>query len=348
MLVRLRFHVVGVSLEESVSVPRPEVSWLAMSRFSLVFLAVLTISALNSATSLAQLQTLSRGNADLQWRDAQVKECDKQLADEKLPEELKLELQAQRGWLVKWNPKKLDPAATGQNKAAELRKEPVIDPQELAGKLRDALFNSKTPPTVEDTTALQTALMENSGDVGLRQLQMHWVDQPRYRNEYWKEISEACGRVISLLADEKPSDAVKLATAFAHYRKARAQAHALRGIASKNSGVTGIDKLKEEDIKLLNDGIGESALQIESLVGSGQPEFFQIEIYTLRRDHWSGRALELLEQNANALDQSAHLLEKKALLEALSWKAATGQVAAALKAIPAEQQRQLEIQFIAP
>ena len=316
-----------------------------MLRFSLILSAFLAVLS-NSATSSAQLQTLSRGNADSQWRDAQVKECDKQLADAKLPEELKLELQAQRSWLAKWNPKKLDSAATAQTKAPELRKEPVIDPQELAAKLREALFNSKTPPTVEDTTALQTALMENSGDVGLRQLQMHWVDQARYRNEYWKEIADACGRVISLLADEKQSEPVKIATAFAHYRKARAQAHAVRAIASKAGNVTGIDKLKEDDIKLLNDGIGESASQIQSLVGSGQPEFFQIEIYTLRRDHWSGRALELIEQNASALDQSAYLLEKKSLLEALSWKAAASQVATALKAIPAEQQRQLEIQFI--
>ena len=316
-----------------------------MLRFSLILLTFLAVLS-NPSTSSAQLQTLSRGNADSQWRDAQVKECDKQLADPKLPEELKLELKAQRSWLVKWNPKKLDTVAAAQAKVPELRKEPVIDPQELAAKLREALFNSKTPPTVEDTTALQTALMENSGDVGLRQLQMHWVDQPRYRNEYWKEIADACGRVISLLADEKPSEAVKLATAFAHYRKARAQAHALRAIASKNSNVTGLDKLKEDDVKLLNDGIGESASQILSLVGSGQPEFFQIEIYTLRRDHWSGRALELIEQNASALDQSAYLLEKKSLLEALSWKTAAAQVATALKAIPAEQQRQLEIQFI--
>lgn len=317
-----------------------------MLRFSLVFLAILALLADPSIGS-AQLQTLSRGNADLQWRDAQVKECDKQLADAKLPEELKLELQAQRGWLVKWNPKKLDAATPAEAKTAELRREPVIDPQELAAKLREALFNNKTPPTVEDTTALQTALMENSGDVGLRQLQMQWVDQSRYRNEYWKEISDACGRVVSLLADEKQSDAVKLATAFAHYRKARAQAHALRAIASKNGNVSGIDKLDEDDIKLLNDGIGESASQIQSLVGRGQPEFFQIEIYTLRRDHWSGRALELLERNAGALDQSAYLLEKQSLLEALSWKSAAGQVATALKTIPAEQQRQLEIQFIA-
>jgi len=316
-----------------------------MLRFSLFFLLFLAILSAPS-TGSAQLQTLSRGNADLQWRDAQVKECDKQLADAKLPEELKLELQAQRGWLVKWNPKKLETPAGA--KAAELRKEPVIDPQELATKLREALFHSKTGPTVEDTTALQTALMENSGYVGLRQLQMQWVDQPRYRNEYWKEIADACGRVISLLADEKQADEVKLATAYAYYRKARAQVHALRAIAAKNGNVTGIDKLKEEDIKLLNDGIGESASQIHALVGTGQPEFFQIEIYMLRRDHWSGRALELLEKNSSALDQSAYLLEKKSLLEALSWKAAAGQVATALKAIPPEQHRQLEIQFIAP
>lgn len=325
-----------------------EESWLAMSRFSLFFVAFLVSALCALPTATAQLQTLSRGNADLQWRDAQIKECDKQLADAKLPEELKLELKAQRGWLAKWNPKKADAApASDAGKPAELRKEPVIDPKELTGKLREALFNSKAAPTVEDTTALQTALMEHSGDVGLRQLQMQWVDQARYRNEYWREIIDACGRVISLLADEKQTDDVKLATAFAHYRRARSQAHAVRAFATKNTNVAGIDKLVEADVQQLRDGIGESAAQIVALVGSGQAEFFQVDIYTLRRDLWTGRALELLDQNARLLDPSAYLFEKKSLLETLGWKAAAAQVDKALKAIPAEQQRQLEIQYIA-
>ncbi len=320
-----------------------------MSRFPYVSLCALAWFLATPGALLAQLQTLSRGNADQQWRDAQIKECDKQLADPKLPEELKLELQAQRGWLANWNPKKSSsPAAATAENAPQLRKEPIIDPNELAGKLRGALFNTKTPPTVEDTSALQTALMEHSGDVGLRQLQMHWVDQPRYRNEYWKEISDACGRVVSLLGDEKQTPEVKWATAFAHYRKARAQCHAMRAIAMKSTGVAGIAKLSAEDIKVISDSVGESAQQIASLVGSGQPEFFQVEMYTLRRDHWSGRALELLEKNASLVDNTAYLQEKQAILEALSWKAAASQAATALKAIPAQQQRQLEIQYIAP
>ena len=318
-----------------------------MSRFSLFLLTILAFLASAPREGSAQLQTLSRGNADVQWRDAQVKECDKQLADPKLPDELKLELKAQRGWLAKWNPKKADSVLTpGDGKTPELRREPVIDPKELAGELRDRLFGKK-PPTADDTTALQTALMESSGDVGLRQLQMHWVDQPRYRNEYWKEIADACGRVISLLADEKQTADVKLATAFACYRQARAHAHASRAFISKNNQVTGIEKLSEEDFKRLQDNIGACATQIESLVGSGQPEFFQLEIYTLRRDHWSGRALELLDANGANLDKAAYLLEKKSLLDSLSWKTAAEQVDKALKAIPAEQQRQLEIQFLA-
>ncbi len=315
-----------------------------MSRLTVFLLAIIAPLSLPGRLP-AQLQTLSKGNADQQWRDAQIKECDRQLADGKLPDELKLELQAQRNWLSKWNPKKLD-AAAGENQAPDFHKEPIIDPKDLAKELRVALFHSKTGPTVEDTTALQTALMENSGDVGLRQLQMHWVDQPRYRNEYWKEIGDACGRVISLLADEKPTENVKWASAFAHYRRARALAHAARAIATNNNEVLGLDKLKEADIKQLIDSISESASQIESLVGAGRPEFFQLEIYTLRRDHWSGRALELLEKNVATLDNSAYLQERKSLLAALGWTAAADQAAAALKGIPTAQQRLLEIQYL--
>jgi hypothetical protein len=317
-----------------------------MSRFPWFCVAFLLTCGLNLPSASAQLQTLSRGNADQQWRDAQVKECDKQLADPNLPDELKLELRAQRNWLSKWNPKKLEVIAPADVKPAEPHKEPVIDPHELAGELRAKLFQSKTPPTIEDTAALQTALMEHSGDVGLRQLQMHWIDQPRYRNEYWKEIGDACGRVLSLLAEEEQTEAVKWATAFAHYRRARALAHAATAVAAKNGKVAGIDKLTADDIQRLGDNISQCATQIETLVGKGQPEFFQIELYTLRRDQWSGRALELLESNASLTDKSAYLREKKSLFDALGWKAAADQVATALKAMPADQQRQLEIQYL--
>lgn len=315
-----------------------------MSRLPL-FLLTIVASGAFTGPAFAQLQTLSRGNEDLQWRDAQIKVLDKQLADGQVPAELKLELEAQRNWLAGWNPKKPSAPEPTESQAPQLRKEPVVDPKELAKELREKLFDSRTPPTVDDTSALQTALMENSGDVGLRQLQMHWVDQPRYRNEYWKEIGEACGRVISLLAEEKQTEEVKWAAAFAHYRRARALAHASRAVAIQGKDVAGLDKLTAEDLKQLSDTIGESAAEIEKLVGSGHPEFFQIEIYTLRRDHWVGRALELLEKHAATVDKSAYLLEKKSLQEALGWKAAAAQTAKALKAIPTAQQRLLEIQY---
>ncbi len=48
-----------------------------MSRFALILLTFLAFFSSDACVGSAQLQTLSRGNADLQWRDAQVKECDK-------------------------------------------------------------------------------------------------------------------------------------------------------------------------------------------------------------------------------------------------------------------------------
>lgn len=65
-----------------------------MLRFCLAFAAVWVVFACNLPQAQAQLQTLSRGNADLQWRDAQIKECEKQLADAKLTKELELGIES--------------------------------------------------------------------------------------------------------------------------------------------------------------------------------------------------------------------------------------------------------------
>ncbi|MCC6509634.1 MAG: hypothetical protein IT423_11035 [Pirellulaceae bacterium] len=334
-----------------------------LRRFSLSVLGLLVpLSVLSSPASpiaLAQLQTLSRGNVDAQWRDAQVKEFDRPLADNQLPKELKQELQAQRDWLVKWNPKTNETASETNNqpnsqaknladaKTLPPLKEPPLDPSGLAGKLRVALFHGKTPPTLKDTSALQSALSEHSGDVGLRQLQLHWIDQMRYRNDYWKEISDASGRVISLLEKQKkPTDEMKAAMAFAHYRKARALAHALRGAKLPDSPVAGAAKLSDEEIQGYRDTVSESLAIVEQLVGPDHAEFFQLKIFTLRRDGWSGQALELLERNVDSIDQSAYLTEKLSLLEALKWQAPAKQVSTALAAIPTEQLRALEIQYV--
>lgn len=317
---------------------------IACGSFAMVFLPC------SSRAAYAQLKTLSSGNADVQWRDAQLRLIDEQLKDNRLPADLKKELTAQRGWLSAWNPKAKDPKTkeakaetkSDDSEKPERFKEPILDPNKLASPIRKKLFESKGGPTTADTKLLQKALGEHSGDIGLRQLQLHWIDQSRYRDDYWKEIVEAADRVTALAAKEAASDETKLVSTFAFYRKARALAHCLRGISIDSAKIVGADKLSEADRESMQSTIGDCWRQIENRVGAGRMEFVPLEIYCLRRDSWSGRALELLERHSSEIDQSAYLLERESILESLGWtKAATQQADKNL-----DRSRSLEIQFV--
>ncbi len=326
---------------------------------SQIFAVAFLFLALGTSVSFAQLQTLSQGNASQQWRDAQLQIFEKQLADKATPEELRLELTAQRNWLARWQParsrsKQNDDSQSastaaketsgGQSKKQTVTKEPILDPNETASQIRAALFNPKKRPSVEDTTALQTALSEHSADVGLRQLQMHWIDQSNYREEYWQETIDACDRVIGLLEKEKESAETKLAAAFAYYRKARVLAYCLNDLKSDSPKIARADKINEEQLASMKDALDDCGRKVIQLVGSGEPAFCQLEIYTLRRDGWSGRALEVLEQNADLLDKSAYLAERKSILDALGWTKPAAETADMLAKLPGNR-RMLEIQF---
>ena len=52
----------------------------------------------------------------------------------------------------------------------------------------------KAKPTSADTEKLRAALEKLPSDIGLRQLQLHWLDQPQYREEYPAEIADAASR----------------------------------------------------------------------------------------------------------------------------------------------------------
>lgn len=333
----------------------------------LVLGCLLGSSTLGVAPAAAQLQTLSQGNTDQQWRDAQLQVFDRQLADTGLPDELRQELTAQRKWLAAWNPKNAAGALQGGTATDQVAKtpaeesstgqpaedhrliEPTLDPQGLASELRERLFDAKQRPTTNDTAALQSALVEHPDDLGLRQLQMHWIDQGKYRDEYWKEIADSCSRVAALIRDSaasqendvaRPKDDVQakdgdtekmdVAAAFAYYRKARALAYCLAGRPRFKTKITGADRLTNADREQMQNAIGQCKEQIDALVGAGQAEFFQLDLYVLRRDGWKGRALELLERHAERLDKPTYLRLRYELLGALGWTKPAAQIAALL------------------
>lgn len=306
----------------------------------------LTLSLSSGPSAHAQLKTLSSGNADLQWRDAQLRLINEQLRNVELPGDLKKELTAQKGWLSVWDPKaKTNADETERGRVAkkpESLSEPTLDPNKLATPIRVRLFETKLGPTAADTKSLQKALGEHSGDIGLRQLQLHWVDQSRYRDDYWKEIIDAADRVNALLEKAPASDEIKLASTFAYYRKARSLAHCLRGRTSDGGRMVGTEKLSEAERISMQSTIGDCWRQIENRVGPGHVEFLPLEIYCLRRDGWSGRALELLELHAKEFDRTAYLVERESLLESLGWTKAVSRLAQK----NLDRSRTLEIQYV--
>ncbi|MGN6135895.1 MAG: hypothetical protein ACTHOU_15510 [Aureliella sp.] len=317
----------------------------------LLTMVCLGLALLPAPPARAQLQTLSRGNPDLQWREAQLQAFDQQLSDANLPEELQRELAAQKQWLAAWKPGQAPAAQPPASDAAAAKRltEPALDPNERATELRERLFNEQQRPTVKDTTALQKALTEHPDDPGLRQLQLHWLDQPRYRDDYWKEIADAGGRVAALLGKLPPTAESKTASAFAIYRKARALAHCLAGRPELRKEIAGAAQLSAEDRQQMHSTLGQCERQIEELVGSGHDEFFALELYVLRQEGWKGRALELLEEHAGQLDPHAYWKTKQELLSSLGWSKPAAEAAAKVAALtPARDAPRLEFEFVPP
>ena len=294
-------------------------------------LLVLLLVLLPAAVQ-AQLQTLSSGKTDQAWRAAQLQLLDQQLAEPNLPDDLRIELTAQRNWLSHW---KLSGSANeaaqsvAPNRLPTVRPEPTLDLEDRAADLRARLFANPKSPTVDDTQALRKALTEFPNDLGLRQLQLQWLDQPHYRGKYWRDIAEICDRVIALLQQVPQDDTTQLAMAFVIYRQARVRAHALGGLswADITGGLIAAPVTPEQREQLL-DAIVRSDQRIEELVGADAPEFFALRIFALRRNGWTGRALALLESLATQLDPQEFREEQLSMLEALGWSAPV----AALKA----------------
>ena len=75
----------------------------------------------------------------------------------------------------------------------------MLDPQGLAGELRERLLGPEASPTVEDTAELKKLLAAHGDDLGVRQLHLHWLDQAPYRKLYPQEIADAASKVLALL-----------------------------------------------------------------------------------------------------------------------------------------------------
>jgi len=291
---------------------------------TVVFSVILVL--LHAGIAMGQLTVLSKGNPAVEWRKAQLTQIDTQLNDETTKAELKLELAAQKEWLTNYSTDKLSPQPSKPVEKSPAAIEdpvldPVLDPGKKAESIRKKLFGAKSKPTAVDTEKLRVALEKSPSDIGLRQLQLHWLDQPQYREDYPVEIADAASRLRGLLESDKKIDpaAKKDALAMTLYRQARALGFRLDLDLEKKKPLEKVDREK------VNSELVGAYTQIISLVGPGHPEFVLLEIRMLRRDNWFGRALQLLERNGSTIEPRWYLEKRRDLLRGLDWTAPAAQ-----------------------
>ena len=291
---------------------------MCAKRSSVSFLAALAglMLLLQTGSAFGQLRVLSKGNPAEEWRKAQLAQIDAQLADKATKGDLKLELEAQKGWLSNYTSGQLAPQATQGTPSLKPLEEPTLDPDKKADAIRRKLFGPKARPTTADTEKLRSALEKAPEDVGLRQLQLHWLDQPQYREEYPAEIADAASRLIGLLQTNKKIDAKakEVAIAMTLYRQARALGYRLE------PDVVAKKPLAEGEREKVDGQLVGAYTQLIKLVGPGRPEFALLEIRMLRRDNWFGRALAALEKNAGQIEPRWYLEKRRDLLRDLNWK----------------------------
>ena len=273
---------------------------------------------LHAGLAMGQLTVLSKGNPTLEWRKAQLGEIESQLADKKLQGDLKLELLAQKEWLTNYSTDELVPQLTkSPENAPPAIDEPVLDPDKKGAAIRKKLFGPKAKPTAADTERLRAALEEMPNDIGLRQLQLQWLDQPQYREEYPVAIADAASRLNGLLESNKKLDPAvkKKAVAMTLYRQARALGYLLDLDRDKKKS------LAEGEREKVDSQLVGAYTQLINTVGPGHPEFVLLDIRMLRRDNWFGRALQLLELNGSKIEPRWYLEKRRDLLRDLGWKA---------------------------
>ncbi len=290
-----------------------------LKTFGIVTVMMLLTILNLAATARAQLTVLSKGNPTLQWQKVQLAQIDAQLADKTIVGDLRLELEAQQQWLTLYQPGMLTAGSMfkveRQNPTTLI--EPILDPTKKARSLRLRLLGPKAKPSIRDTELLKRALQDAPEDLGLRQLQLHWLDQPQYREVYPTEIADAAAKVINLLAEQKlkPQD-LKNVTAFTLYRQARALGY------RQDSDVIENKPLTDEELKVVQGQLAGVYQQLMDLVGPGHAEFVLLEIRMLRRDNWFGRALNLLEKHATTIAPRWYLEKRWELLLDLGWQPA--------------------------
>ncbi len=271
---------------------------------------------LSSSAAQAQLRVLSKGNSLSKWRETQLAVLQQQLSQANISPELKQELQSQAKWLEVWTPGSLTKDPLWPSQPVKLLVEPMLDPLDLAANLRERLLGNNAKPTSVDTRELQELLTKHPDDLGIRQLHLHWLDQSQYRATYPREIAQAASRVLALLngeGQELKAEVRERAQAFTLYRRGRALYYrTIPEVVAKTPFKEG--EKEETEGELL--GV---CRQLKEIVPHERPEFILLETIMLKRDHWHGRALALLENHGGQLNNSWFQKTRTEYLRDLGW-----------------------------
>lgn len=300
--------------------------------------AMLMAIGLQSSLAHAQLSVLSEGNKPAKWKASQVATLQQQLAEPDLPSELEHELQSQLKWLTAWEPGKLSEKPLWETKTPNTPwQEPSLDPEGLAGGLRERLLGPNARPTTEDTAELKALLAAHDSDLGVRQLHLHWLDQPQYRKTYPQEIADAAAKVLALLAGVvEPNQETARVQLFTLYRRGRAL------IYRELPEVLANQPMDEADLAKNAAELVGVYHQLKDLVAEPRPEFILLEDRMLRRDHWNGRALALLEEYGGQIDPHWFLKKRRDILRDLGWESPAKEVSEIYaKAFPEEVAKEL-------
>lgn len=272
----------------------------------------------------AQLSVLSEGNQQAQWRSSQLESLQQQLDNPAVADGLQSELQSQLKWLTAWEPNSLDEQPLWDG-AAEVERweEPSLDPAGLTSELRQRLLGPGATPTAADTQELKNLLAEHPEDLGVRQLHLHWLDQPQYRTLYAPEIAEAAAEVLSLLSSQaEPDPQTERARIFCLYRRGHALVYRELPEALAKRPMDAAEQ-KRNSAELV--GVHR---ELKELVPEQRPEFVLLDARMLRRDHWNGRALVLMEDFGRQVSPQWFLKKRRDILRALGWDGPAKEAAA--------------------
>lgn len=256
-----------------------------MLRFNHQTILQLILLSLPIVTCLGQSAVLERSETGSEWRSAQLISLEQKLSEELKTPGSHEESLAQKTWLTNWKPGAIGVKPTATSALPSLRQEPLFYSPTEEDEFTKQLAENATVSKEAVLQGFTKALLLSPDEIGLQQLQLHWIDNPVRRKSYLPEIEVASIQLIRQLENREPSSPkIQLAIEHAMYRRGRALAYRELPVVVKEHPIEDQAQLNRQIMSAYNGLITRS--------GKGHPEFILLEIRILRRAKQYGSALE--------------------------------------------------------